>query len=183
MEPEATVCRMKCLVLLLAYGVVAWAQTCGPKPGAVNLARLGEASQVSTYTDSPTPAASLAIDGDKETNYFKHHCAHTNNDFAPWWRLNLKKSYQVDSVAITNRMESCTDRLKGAQVRVGNSEDNNNPVCGTITDVSQATITLCCKGMEGQYVSVVIPDRKEWLTLCEVEVYGQETKTEPRVCW
>ena len=33
--------------------------------------------------------------------------------------------------------------------------------------------TFKCDGMKGRYVSIVIPGRKEFLTLCEVEVYGE----------
>lgn len=29
-----------------------------------------------------------------------------------------------------------------------------------------------CGGMDGRYVNVVLTDREEFLTLCEVEVYG-----------
>lgn len=29
-----------------------------------------------------------------------------------------------------------------------------------------------CHGMDGRYVNVVIPGREQYLTLCEVEVYG-----------
>ncbi|KAM4704896.1 pentraxin fusion protein-like [Rhinophrynus dorsalis] len=145
-----------------------------PQLQAINLAMSGEASQSTTLTRSPSPVANLANDGKRYSDFFELSCTHTDKDFAPWWRLDMKKLYSVDSVVITNRMECCSDRLRGAEIRVGNSADNNNPVCGTITDVSKATITLCCKGMEGQYVSVVIPGREEWLTLCEVEVYGEE---------
>lgn len=36
-----------------------------------------------------------------------------------------------------------------------------------------STNTYNCKGMEGQYVNIVIPGKKEHLTLCEVKVTGQ----------
>lgn len=29
-----------------------------------------------------------------------------------------------------------------------------------------------CGGMEGRYVNIVLTDKEEFLTLCEVEVYG-----------
>ncbi|OCT75090.1 hypothetical protein XELAEV_18034080mg [Xenopus laevis] len=120
------------------------------------------------------PGPDRAIDGNKEVNAVIHPCSHTYQDSEPWYRLDLIKNYAVSSVVIVNRMDCCSERLKGAQVRVGNSADNNNPICGTISDVSQATITLYCHGMVGRYLSVVIPGRQEFLTLCEVEVYGQE---------
>uniref|UniRef100_F6U3M8 II-FBPL precursor n=1 Tax=Xenopus tropicalis TaxID=8364 RepID=F6U3M8_XENTR len=140
----------------------------------VNLARLGDVKQSSTYR--PEYNAATAVDGNKNSNMMLGSCSHTNSDNPAWWQLDLKKRYQVEKVVIVNRGDCCGERLRGAEVRVGNSADNNNPVCGAITDASQATITLPCKGMKGRYVSVVIPGRNEYLTLCEVEVYGQEAK-------
>ena len=36
-----------------------------------------------------------------------------------------------------------------------------------------ATKTYNCGGMTGRYVNIVIPGKSEYLTLAEVEVYGQ----------
>uniref|UniRef100_A0A6I8RZ80 Fucolectin tachylectin-4 pentraxin-1 domain-containing protein n=1 Tax=Xenopus tropicalis TaxID=8364 RepID=A0A6I8RZ80_XENTR len=140
---------------------------------AVNVARLGDVRQSSTY--EPHYSAETAIDGIIETDISIHPCTHTFDDNPAWWRLDLKKVYKVDSVVIVNRRDCCSERLLEAEIRVGNSADNDNPVCGNITNISQATITLHCNGTEGRYVSVVIPGRAEYLTLCEVEVYGEES--------
>ncbi|OCT77237.1 hypothetical protein XELAEV_18032436mg [Xenopus laevis] len=140
---------------------------------AVNLARSGDVRQSSTY--EPHYSAETAIDGIIETDISIHPCSHTSSDNPAWWRLDLKKIYKVDSVVIVNRMDCCSERLMGAQIHVGDSADNKNPVCGTIFDISKATITILCNGLEGRYVSVVIPGREEYLTLCEVEVYGRES--------
>uniref|UniRef100_L7N3P4 II-FBPL precursor n=1 Tax=Xenopus tropicalis TaxID=8364 RepID=L7N3P4_XENTR len=145
-----------------------------PAHNRVNIARSGEATQSSTY--GPMYNAAAAIDGNTNSNMMAGSCSLTGNDNPAWWQLNLKKRYKVGKVVIVNRGDCCSERLLGAEVRVGDSADNNNPVCGAITDASQATITLPCKGMKGRYVSVVIPGRNEYLTLCEVEVYGQEAK-------
>lgn len=34
---------------------------------------------------------------------------------------------------------------------------------------------VSCHGLEGRYVSVVVPGRVEILNICEVEVYGEES--------
>eukprot|EP00079_Xenopus_tropicalis_P036631 XP_017950402.1 PREDICTED: uncharacterized protein LOC108644505 [Xenopus tropicalis] len=136
-----------------------------------NLVQSGEVSQSSTYR--PECGAAAAVDGVKGTNPHTPPCTHTQCDPPAWWRLDLKKRYNVQTVIVT-RMEQ-SERLRGAEIRVGDFENNNNPVCGTITDVSQANITLSCNGTEGRYVSVVIPGREEYLQLCEVEVYGEES--------
>lgn len=36
------------------------------------------------------------------------------------------------------------------------------------------TETFSCSGMTGRYVNIVIPGRREYLSLAEVEVYGQK---------
>lgn len=45
--------------------------------------------------------------------------------------------------------------------------------CAVITSIPAGfSETFECNGMEGRYVTVVIPGRAEYLILCEVEVYG-----------
>lgn len=36
-----------------------------------------------------------------------------------------------------------------------------------------STTTVCCNGLPGRYVSVIIPGREDFLVLCEVEVTAQ----------
>ncbi|OCT77245.1 hypothetical protein XELAEV_18032444mg [Xenopus laevis] len=171
--------QMKCVLVLLAGVVVGWAQRCGPQPGDTNLARLGKATQSSDYR--PEYVAQTVIDGVKETSPLIRPCSHTNYDKPAWWQVDLRKRYKIETVVIVNREDCCSERLLAAEIRVGDSADNNNPVCDRIMDVSKVTITLFCKGMEGRYVSVVIPGRKEHLTLCELEVYGEESTKETAV--
>ncbi|CAJ0968168.1 unnamed protein product [Ranitomeya imitator] len=140
---------------------------------STNLARTGVASQVSDYPYSTRSGlANNAIDGNKDTDFSSESCTHTNLEKDPWWKLDLKQSYKISIVVLKNRMNCCPERLMGAEVRIGNSPDNNNPVCGTVTSVVSSTLSFCCPGMEGRYVSVVIPGRSEYLTLCEVEAYS-----------
>ncbi|NP_001037896.1 novel protein similar to X-epilectin precursor [Xenopus tropicalis] len=160
---------MKCIVVLLIGVSIGWVHSCNVPPGDVNLAVLGVATQSSTYR--PEYGAGNANDGDTTSNMRYGSCSLTGSDNPAWWRLDLKKCYKVEKVVIVNRGDCCWERLLGAEVRVGDSADNNNPVCDTITDDSEETITVFCKGKEGRYVSVVIPGREENLQLCEVEVY------------
>ncbi|XP_075437439.1 fucolectin-like isoform X2 [Ascaphus truei] len=174
---------MKLLMLVLSMlGMQGGGHCCEPQPGAANLARNGLATQGSDYVDITMGYSKQGIDGNRDGNYHKASCTHTNYDKDPWWKLDLKQSYSIGPIVIANRQDCCSERLKGAEVRVGNSPNNDNPVCGTVTSADAIT-TLCCKGMVGRYVSVVIPGRSEYLTLCEVEVYEEKPKQEPRVCW
>ncbi|XP_072266617.1 pentraxin fusion protein-like isoform X2 [Pyxicephalus adspersus] len=175
---------MNLAVSLLLFGFLVLVQCCDPKPGAVNLARDGKASQSSDYSFRVMGYADQAIDGRAESNYHKGSCTHTNNDYEPWWHLDLEQNHKISTIIITNRGDCWAKRLLGAEVRIGNSPDRNNPVCGHVTDVSQPRISMCCNGMEGRYVSVLIPGRAEYLTLCELEVYGaEEVDGEHHVCW
>ncbi|KAM4689838.1 fucolectin-1-like, partial [Rhinophrynus dorsalis] len=137
----------------------------------------GKASQSSVYHVLGMPQK--AIDGNREGVYNLGSCILTRNDFSPWWRLDFHEPRKVGAVVLVNRQDCCWDRLKGAEVRIGNSPDNKNPVCGTVTEVEPGLVTtFCCSGMEGRYVSVVIPGRDDLLNICEVEVYP-EGKAKP----
>uniref|UniRef100_A0A8C3SEE8 Fucolectin tachylectin-4 pentraxin-1 domain-containing protein n=1 Tax=Chelydra serpentina TaxID=8475 RepID=A0A8C3SEE8_CHESE len=46
--------------------------------------------------------------------------------------------------------------------------------CGTIIDYGLGSVsTISCNGLEGRYVTILIPGRSGILTLCEVEVIAQ----------
>ncbi|XP_077127588.1 fucolectin-6-like [Ranitomeya variabilis] len=170
---------MNLLSTLILLASVVLTLGCAPAPGATNIARNGEASEISTFLGLPQNA----IDGISDTHFSRGSCTHTKLEKDPWWKLDLKQSYRISNVILTNRMDCCPERLMGAEVRIGNSPDNNNPVCDKVWSVASATFSFCCNGMEGQYVSVVIPGRSEYLTLCEVEVYGDLIIKENNVCW
>ncbi|XP_073399448.1 uncharacterized protein [Dendrobates tinctorius] len=163
---------MNPLLSLILLGSVVLALGCAPAPGGLNIARNGDASQVSVLQSRIMGYAKNAIDGVKAVRYDNGSCTFTTKVNNPWWRLDLMQTYKIMNVVLTNRMDCCSERLMGAEVRIGNSLDNKNPVCGTVTNITSATLSFSCNGMEGRYVSVVIPGRSEYLTLCEVEVYG-----------
>ncbi|KAG9462682.1 hypothetical protein GDO78_023328 [Eleutherodactylus coqui] len=188
-------------LILLGSLTLALTQTpgCSPEPGAIDIARNGSASQISNLQLPKMGYAKNAIDGNKDTTYHDGSCTHTTQTPNPWWQVDLKQVYNISKIIITNRLDCCSERLLGAQVRIGNSPDNNNPVCGTVTSVANVTLPFCCNGMAGQYVSVVIPGRSEYLTLCEVKVYqvqynqqladqpsqqfADQTNQQYHVCW
>ncbi|XP_068425717.1 fucolectin-3-like [Clinocottus analis] len=140
-------------------------------PTGENLALGGKASQSSLFMFG---TASNAIDGNPNSHWEDGSCSHTKNNIDPWWRLDLRKTHKVFSVKITNRDED-HDRLNGAEIRIGDSlanYGNNNTRCAVITSIPSGGVgEFQCNGMDGRYVNVVIP-REEFLSLCEVEVYG-----------
>ncbi|XP_050970700.1 fucolectin-1-like isoform X1 [Labeo rohita] len=131
----------------------------------VNMATWGRASQSSLYRNWH---AQNALDGRNYT------CSHTASQSDPWWTLDLLKSYSVSRVTITNRLDCCEQRIKGAEIRVGNDSTNvfSNPVCTVVSTIpAGATNSYSCQGMEGRYVTVNIAGTSKILTLCEVRVY------------
>ncbi|KAM3613906.1 uncharacterized protein V6R79_006824 [Siganus canaliculatus] len=141
-------------------------------PTGENLALQGKASQSSLYGFG---LPYNAIDGNRATKWEEASCTHTNKDLNPWWRLDLRKTHKIFSIRIFNR-EKVPERLSGAEIRIGDSlqnNGNNNPRCAVISYIPGGThADFDCNGMDGRYVNIVIPGRKEFLTLCEVEVYG-----------
>uniref|UniRef100_A0A8C2GY43 Fucolectin tachylectin-4 pentraxin-1 domain-containing protein n=1 Tax=Cyprinus carpio TaxID=7962 RepID=A0A8C2GY43_CYPCA len=111
--------------------------------------------------------ASNALDG---TNFT---CTHTDLQSDPWWKLDLLKTY----IIITNRLDCCPERINGAEIRIGNSLENNgnnNPICAVISSIpAGVSSTYTCNNMEGRYVNLFLPGDSKYLTLCEVEVYGE----------
>lgn len=87
-----------------------------------NLALQGKASQSSLYTIG---IAYNAIDGNQNSIWGGASCTHTKPDFSPWWRLDLRKTHKVFSVKVLNVIDSLPERLNGAEIRIGDSLENN----------------------------------------------------------
>ncbi|KAL1272082.1 hypothetical protein QQF64_031098 [Cirrhinus molitorella] len=104
-------------------------------------------------------------------------CSSTNGETNPWWRVDLHYIYRISTVVVTNRLDCCPERINGAEIHVGNSLENNgnnNPICAVISSIpAGASSTYLCNNMEGRYVNLFIPGDSRFLTLCEVEVYGE----------
>ncbi|KAI4810556.1 hypothetical protein KUCAC02_013496 [Chaenocephalus aceratus] len=146
-------------------------------PTEENLAIQGKAAQSSLYSFY---GPYYAIDGSRDSKFDDGSkvmsCSVTNHESNPWWRLTLPKTHKVFSVKITNRYKF-HERLDGAEIRIGDSLVNNgadNPRFALITSMtaSETAEFKVPNGMDGRYVYIGVPGRKEYLTLCEVEVFG-----------
>ncbi|XP_071948834.1 uncharacterized protein [Antedon mediterranea] len=120
----------------------------------------------------------LAVDGDPNPFFNSGSCTHTHNDFEPWWTVDLEKAYAVQFVDIVNR-ESAAERLTNAVVHIGMNPTPHsvNPRCGSTVSAESILLSTnirveCNELMYGRYVSVCVVGRNEYLTLCEVEVFG-----------
>nr|XP_034980357.1 uncharacterized protein LOC118089697 [Zootoca vivipara] len=154
---------------------------------ALNLARGRPACQSSTMWHTKDPSAGKAVDGNSDGAFFHGSCTHTISEDGPWWHVDLGDRYAISSVVVTNRADCCSNRLVGAQIRVGDHVIDHgkfNPLCGVITDFRLGSIsTFHCQGMKGRYVSVNHPGEPATLTLCEVEVYGTKLEDEMLLSW
>ncbi|XP_067303747.1 uncharacterized protein [Pseudorasbora parva] len=104
-------------------------------------------------------------------------CSSTDIQTNPWWRLDLHHIYRVSRVVVTNRRDYMPERINGAEIRIGNSLENNgnnNTICAVISRIpAGVSSTYMCNDMEGRYVNLIIPGDSKVLSLCEVEVYGE----------
>ncbi|XP_067282608.1 fucolectin-5-like [Pseudorasbora parva] len=95
---------------------------------------------------------------------------------SPWWRVDLQEILAVTRVSITNRGDAVAERINGAQIRIGNSLENNgnnNALAATVVSIPLGEAkTFEFKPIRGRYVNIFIPERSEYLTLCEVEVFA-----------
>ena len=87
-----------------------------------NVALRGKATQSDLYGNG---FAYNAIDGNRDGMYRHGSCTHTEAHLNPWWRVDLLQKYKVFSVIITNRKDALPSRLNGAEIRIGNSLNNN----------------------------------------------------------
>ncbi|XP_075688028.1 uncharacterized protein LOC142656914 isoform X5 [Rhinoderma darwinii] len=143
--------------------------------GVKNLAPGGIPAQSSYY--GSRSSVTIPIDGSLSSNYMAGECTHTRMELGPWWNLDLKSTYRISSVAITNRGDCCRERINGAEILIGDSAEDGgigNPRCGVVFRMNYGeTLSFNCKGMEGRYVTIVIPDQRQYLSLCEVQVFGE----------
>ncbi|XP_070555725.1 uncharacterized protein [Ptychodera flava] len=157
------------------------AVVCSYQAGPVNVAVGKPASQSSNWSAGST--ADKAVDGNTETYWSGNSCTATNADPNAWWKVDLQSEHAVDHVVLINREGCCPERLLGAVVRVGNSQDiASNTQCGNPVTTAQisasATITIeCPDDTAGQFVSVQLEGQTQFLTLCELQVFGEGTET------
>ncbi|XP_065936025.1 neurogenic locus notch homolog protein 1-like isoform X3 [Magallana gigas] len=122
--------------------------------------------------------ASYAVDGNRGTNILVHQCTFTaGGERNPWWRVDLQAAYNIKTVRILNRgIDQYGDisfRLQDVTVTVGLTESDINTPCGFFAGpgtASQLVVIDCPTSTKGRFVK--ISKITEFLTLCEVDVFG-----------
>nr|XP_006824444.1 PREDICTED: uncharacterized protein LOC102810371 [Saccoglossus kowalevskii] len=160
--------------------------SCLPPEGLLNVAMMNLAVTQSSVKADGTP--DKAIDGNTNGNYSEGSCTRTEYETSPWWLLDFGVSADIYQVSISNRIDCCSYRLKGASVHIGdNMNISANPKCGdTIygAAMQDSTIQLICNcglPLSGRYVGIHIQDKEQTLTLCEVEVWALEEVVPPTI--
>ncbi|KAI7814116.1 hypothetical protein IRJ41_008363, partial [Triplophysa rosa] len=80
------------------------------------------ATHSSTYYDW---VAAKTVDGMRYRPGFGTSCSATSSESNSWWRLDLLDYYEISTVIISNRGDCCADETNGAEIRIGNSLENN----------------------------------------------------------
>ena len=150
------------------------------KPGQEILVLNKLPSLISAYFQSSTMGgcpcrangqSDRAVDGKTSGNFWDDTCTHTKYKTGNWWQVTLAKVYKIDAVTIFNRRDCCGDRIVRAQIWVG--KDGKFEECATVTKTIAVSEKFSCKkGLEGNVVKIT--QDKNVLTLCEVQVFGQE---------
>jgi hypothetical protein len=135
----------------------------------------------SQSSDAFNGRAQLAVDGKYHQNYFVGSCTHTNIEKRPWWKIDLGDKYRLDHVKIWNRADCCGERLRSLIVQ--SSHDNKK--WGKVGELKGATqngkiYTIITKGI-GRYVRLSLSKNSaDYLTFCEVEIFGSEYTEEKK---
>ncbi|XP_072165248.1 apolipoprotein(a)-like [Diadema setosum] len=151
----------------------------------VPISRGKPAFQSSDYIGASFIAhARLAVDGNPNSNFARGSCSRTQHRRNSWWYVDLQETAEVtDIVIVVSESSAQAERLRGAVVTVGSSADDasSRETCGRISRAlaSQASASphqrlriTCPSAISGRYVHIGLVSRKDYLLLCEVEVYG-----------
>uniref|UniRef100_A0A8C3J743 Fucolectin tachylectin-4 pentraxin-1 domain-containing protein n=1 Tax=Calidris pygmaea TaxID=425635 RepID=A0A8C3J743_9CHAR len=108
-------------LLLLSEVLVqdATAQSCLIPPAAYNAALGRPASQSSLFPN--ISIAANAVDGNRDGVWHHGSCSRTLREREPWWNVDLGGRRAVAAVVVKNRQDCCWERLRGAQVHVGDA--------------------------------------------------------------
>jgi hypothetical protein len=111
-----------------------------------------------------------AVDGNTSGRYSSRSCTHTKRQTGAWWKVQLKKVASICKVVVWNRVDCCKTRLNNFSVKIGLSNSKSEQKCATVRTAHRKNIVQCgCK--KGDSVKVQLGGL-DYLTLCEVQVYG-----------
>ncbi|VDI42963.1 Hypothetical predicted protein, partial [Mytilus galloprovincialis] len=147
----------------------------------LNIAVNKNATQVSTRNNIVSRFGPRnANDGKRNQVATKGDCTHTSDtDPVKWWTVDFGKLYTIESVRIYARTDCCPERHSDFEIRIHNTSDWSSQYCLCYKQIGQAPTEMninCIDRLSGKYLTVYRKDDflHYPLTLCEVEVYGNE---------
>lgn len=132
--------------------------------------------------------SALAVDGFNQWNYHvTPSCSHTgvSSIFPAWWKIDLQKQSTIFAVSTIGRV-SLSNRLKNVVITTFDNNvvplPNEGRICGNHTDELPVYHTIRCKKWtQGRYLSIIKIVDLQPLTLCEVDIFGEEIKINDRL--
>lgn len=146
----------------------------------VNISRSRPASQSSTRYNGD---ASRAVDGNTDGHYHDaSSTTHTDEDLDnPWWQVDLESIQHVSAMAIWNRTDGFSGRLKNYKVFISETPflsddpmitEDQDGVTTFEMEVVPRPVSVLQIDASGRYVRIQIPGESQALSLAEVEVYS-----------
>ncbi|KAH9488872.1 hypothetical protein Btru_041496 [Bulinus truncatus] len=127
--------------------------------------------------------AYLAVDGNNDDNMTHGHCQHTWSETMPWWMVDLRGQFEVDTIILTNRgdLSQSYTRLKNFSIDVFIEDPRKlasfpkliGDVCYSQGDpLFRGTYSFKCPtGIVGRFVRLVkTVSHADYLHICEMEV-------------
>jgi len=153
----------------------------GGAPTPTNLAMGRATAQSSTFPGYASAAASSAVDGNTDGNFFDNSVTATNADTNAWWQVDLGVSSTINTVVLWNRTDCCNTRLSDFWVFVSDAPflptdtpstlQNRTATFAThLLSVPSPSVAINV-GVQGRYVRVQLSSTNI-LSLAEVQVMG-----------
>lgn len=135
---------------------------------------------VATQSSTDDGDAELAVDGQREGQWFASSVTATQSELQPWWNVDLPASVAVSTIELWNRTDCCADRLSDVWVFTSDAPfASTDPavlaadpavhsefLAGTLGRQTIVTIDA-----QAQHVRVQL-DGTDVLSLAEVQVYA-----------
>ncbi|XP_050399031.1 uncharacterized protein LOC126816467 [Patella vulgata] len=151
--------------------------TTDPDPGMAVFVMITDGSNVASLNSPSTSSVGViqppraALDNDNNT------CFQTDQyDYQPWFLLDLMDTFLIRFIVVYNeaeypeRLHDVNYEVYDADPTIGNFSEAN--CCASVVDYTTGkNIIRCNKGVQGRFVKISI-EKSNFLTLCEVEIYG-----------
>ncbi|KAH9488877.1 hypothetical protein Btru_041509 [Bulinus truncatus] len=126
--------------------------------------------------------AHLPVDGSRDSNLGNGHCQATLSQDMPWWMVDLRGQFVVDTIRLTNRMDyNLYFRLKNFTIDIFDQDPRqmtNFPnVVGNVfyqqdDSLNQETLNITCPNpITGRYVRLLLNVSDGILDFCEMEIF------------